>query len=234
MLFFSALPAPRGVVGLKVHYPGGKIVTHQSSLISLPPIPPPAHIVRRQIQRDEKSAQEAEAKAQQAADDVAFSAFWANYPRKVGRGYAKRCWATALRKVAATEILAALSSYDFISDKKFILHPSSWLNGEHWLDEQPDKMDHFGINEWIGTLARDGGLSAHCYDPDELRAILIATGWEPKWRGSLDILGVWLRDGYVPDSIAKVIAGAVAEFGARGSLAAFDKRVRFRAQRIGS
>jgi hypothetical protein len=111
----------------------------------------------------------------------------------------------------------------------------TWLNQKRYRDVEPDlTIDPYGLSEWLESLPRDGGLSAHCYDIEDIRPILIATGWEPSWRGSLDILNGWLRDGYIPDSCAKVIAAAVAEFGGRASLAAFDKRVRFRAQKINS
>lgn len=200
-------------------------------------------MAKQQIKRDaeaaerarklaDKEAKKAAAAAQIEADKASFRDFWARYPKKKGMDYAKGCWSRALRKATVEQILAALDNYVFTDDKKFIPHPSSWLNGACWLDEQPDKTDDYGLREWHATITSDGTLSAAMYDPDDLRPILIVTGWEPSWRGSLDILNAWMRDGYVPDSIAKTIASAVAEFGARGTLAAFDKRVRYRAERI--
>jgi hypothetical protein len=162
-----------------------------------------------------------------------FSMFWDAYPRKTGKLEAERKFEIARRRATFEQIMDGLARCEFDERPKFIMQPERWLHGGHWLDVQTNlSADPYGLNAWHATITSDGTLSAAMYDPDDLRPILIAAGWEPSWRGSLDILNAWMRDGYSPDSCAKVIASAIAEFGARGNLAAFDKRVRFRAERI--
>lgn len=162
-----------------------------------------------------------------------FQDFWDAYPRKTGKLDAERKFIIACRRATAEQIMDGVARYQFSDDPKFIPHPATWLHQGRYLDVQVDlSADQYGLTEWHATIISDGKLSAAMYDPDDLRPILIATGWEPSWRGSLDVLSAWMRDGYVPDSVAKAIASAVAEFGARGALAAFDKYVRFRAERI--
>lgn len=75
-----------------------------------------------------------------ACDDPDFETFWQAYPRKVGKGQARRAWATAARKISPAEIIAALGQADFNPDPKFQPHASTWLNGERWLD-QTDQFD---------------------------------------------------------------------------------------------
>jgi hypothetical protein len=72
-----------------------------------------------------------------ARDDVAdgFEDFWSGYPRKVGRGEARRAWITACRKTAPDVILNALGRYQFAPDMKYRPHPTTWLNGERWRDD---------------------------------------------------------------------------------------------------
>lgn len=72
----------------------------------------------------------------QTADEFE-ARFWTLYPRKAGKGAARRAWKVALGKASADEILAALQRFAAKSagaDTKFIPHPASWLNGERWLD----------------------------------------------------------------------------------------------------
>ena len=168
-----------------------------------------------------------------ALPDADFDEFYRLYPRKVGKGQARRAWTTAIKKADPADIIAALKSYWFSDEKTFIAHPATWLNGERWLDQQSDRRDAYGLREWLASLPREPGLSAHIYEVEELRAILVATGWPATWRGDLGHLNAWMRDGYQPDSVAQVIAAAVAEFGSRATLRSFDGRVRYRAERIG-
>lgn len=73
--------------------------------------------------------------------EIAFTRFWAVYPRRVGRGAARRAWTGALKKATVDEIMAGVSAYaqrhalDRI-ETKYTPHPSSWLNGERWADEE--------------------------------------------------------------------------------------------------
>lgn len=64
-----------------------------------------------------------------------FARFWQFYPRKVGKGQARRAWHGALRKTTEETIFRALELQKFDSRERFQPHPATWLNGERWLDE---------------------------------------------------------------------------------------------------
>lgn len=77
-----------------------------------------------------------------AAVDPDFDRFWSLYPRKVGKGAARRAWAAAVRRAeeGAASILAgitvqtSLDRFDTREDGRFIPHPATWLNADRWLD----------------------------------------------------------------------------------------------------
>ncbi len=71
--------------------------------------------------------------------DLAFEEFWLVYPRKVGKGQARKAWRTAIKKSSASEIMAGALRYAKQPgrEEQFTAHPTSWLNGERWLDQSP-------------------------------------------------------------------------------------------------
>jgi len=94
--------------------------------------------------------------------DRDFEAFWSAYPRKVGKGQAKRAFGAAIRKTTIGAILAALETAQFSADPRYQPHPATWLNGDRWLDES-DPFD---------PVLRAAGLSPADFDTsdfDELR-----------------------------------------------------------------
>jgi hypothetical protein len=69
-----------------------------------------------------------------------FDDFWKAYPRKIGKGQARKAWKAAAKKAPPGEIVAALA----VQAKRwqqegrspeYIPHPTTWLNGERWADE---------------------------------------------------------------------------------------------------
>ncbi|MFI7448140.1 hypothetical protein ACIBQX_11635 [Nonomuraea sp. NPDC049714] len=73
-------------------------------------------------------------------DDPGFARFWETYPRKVGKGHAKKAWAKAMDdNVDPEEIIAGAERFRMdptrSRDPQFIAHPSTWLNGERWKDQ---------------------------------------------------------------------------------------------------
>lgn len=73
-----------------------------------------------------------------------FDDFWKVYPRKTSKGQAKRAWTAAAKKADPPQILEALQSQidtwrREARQPEYIPHPATWLNGERWLDEPPDK-----------------------------------------------------------------------------------------------
>jgi hypothetical protein len=70
--------------------------------------------------------------------DLAFVEFWRVFPLKVGKGQARRAWATARRRGVLPEVMVAgAHSYaqDPNRDPGYTKHPATWLNGECWDDE---------------------------------------------------------------------------------------------------
>lgn len=91
------------------------------------------------------------------ADD--FEAIWSLYPRKVGKGAARKAYAAAIKRSPQERILAALRAYCAAQagrDQKFIPHLSTWLNQERWDDDIEAPAD--GIDQsWramVSDLAR--------------------------------------------------------------------------------
>jgi hypothetical protein len=68
-----------------------------------------------------------------------FEGFWEVYPRKVGKGAARKAYRHALERASHAEILAGAKAYAASKpDPQFTAHASTWLNADRWLDE-PDR-----------------------------------------------------------------------------------------------
>lgn len=68
-----------------------------------------------------------------------FEAFYAAYPRKVGRKAAMQAWLKlSPDETLCATILCALRAQvpkmDLRENGRFVKHPASWINGEHWND----------------------------------------------------------------------------------------------------
>jgi hypothetical protein len=99
-----------------------------------------------------------------------FNDFWAVYPRKKGKGQARKAFEKAIAKTDLETILAGVAAYvDNVdmSDPQFIAHPSTWLNGERWEDEYEEtrvvsKSPHVGgPREWVQEM-HDMGEHFEC------------------------------------------------------------------------
>jgi len=78
-----------------------------------------------------------------SAEHESFEMWWSQVPRKVGKGQARRAFTTALRKVSLGELVEGIRRYAYSvtaagTAPAFIAHPTTWLNGERWLDDLPD------------------------------------------------------------------------------------------------
>ena len=103
-----------------------------------------------------------------AAEDQDFSAFWAIYPRKVGKGTAEKAWAKIKPdQDLIVKIIAAVNEQrtqeQWTKDGgQFIPHPATWLNRKGWMDEAKAGIDfgrcHYCPSPAIGSK---NGLS-HC------------------------------------------------------------------------
>lgn len=118
--------------------------------------------------------------------DVEFAAWYANYPRKEGKGHALTAFRRARRSGATVEALTdGLARYvaalkrDGIS-KQYTKLPATWLNGQCWDDEDVVRRDSpvsapFGVKhtpqevaeqeDWFAQ-ARAGSTARHVDDPD--------------------------------------------------------------------
>ena len=98
-------------------------------------------------------------------DGPDFVEFWESYPRKVGKGPARKAYANAIKKVSHEKLMWALSRQRdamIASGTKFIPHPATWLNGERWDDEinnnGDDKGNGYAKDAAIRNIARLAGL----------------------------------------------------------------------------
>jgi hypothetical protein len=67
-----------------------------------------------------------------------FEQFWRAYPRRIGKGAARKAFEKALKLATVEEIMTGLSrqlSYYASREQQFIPHPTTWLNQERWADE---------------------------------------------------------------------------------------------------
>jgi len=99
-----------------------------------------------------------------------FNDFWSVYPRKKGKGQARKAFEKALEKTDIATILdgvAAYITYGDMDDPQFIAHPSTWLNGERWEDEYQESREVLrspyvgGPREWVRDM-HDMGEHFEC------------------------------------------------------------------------
>jgi hypothetical protein len=75
-----------------------------------------------------------------------FAEFWNTCPRKIAKAKARSAWNAAIKKTDPEKIIAGMKSFaatEAGKEPRYIAHPSTWLNGERWEDEQPAKNDRF-------------------------------------------------------------------------------------------
>lgn len=89
---------------------------------------------------------ETEPKAYTNTDHDGFDRFWTAYPKKLGKGAARKAWDKAKCDRFTNRILDTLelckSSEQWVKDGgQFIPHPATWLNREGWEDEPEPYVD---------------------------------------------------------------------------------------------
>lgn len=90
------------------------------------------------------SSSDEEPEDNHSCDDADFDGWYATYPRHVGKGQARKAYRAARKKADAATLLAgaaAAAARYAGSEEQFIPHPSTWLNGERWLDQPPQAPD---------------------------------------------------------------------------------------------
>ena len=95
-----------------------------------------------------------------------FDNLWQIYPKKVGKGTAKKALAKAMTKATADQIQHSLAVFVRAwgnQDKKFMPHLATWLNGERWDDEiqeasLQDMSSDQQMQAILGSLTNDRKL----------------------------------------------------------------------------
>jgi hypothetical protein len=82
------------------------------------------------------------------------------YPRREGRGAARKAWATAVGKAAAQDIIAGARRFadDPNRTAGYTPHPSTWLNREGWGDDPLPPRGSDG-DDRFARIARDSGAA---------------------------------------------------------------------------
>jgi len=105
--------------------------------------PPPASETEPSPQSLFDSSASSVELTEEQQQDIDFAAFYAAYPRKVGKGNARKAFAAAVKRGAKPADLVAASAAHrdnwarCRTEMRFIPHPASWLNGERYDDELP-------------------------------------------------------------------------------------------------
>ena len=132
-----------------------------------------------------KGAQEEEQRDTSSTDvDGEFAAFWELYPNKVSKPHALKAWRKARRSADAPAVIAGLAPWlarwkAEQTEKKFIPHASTWLNGERWTDApaepaapKPATVDP-GVVMAITAFAQD--LYGDCSRDEARNLVEVAT-----------------------------------------------------------
>lgn len=112
----------------------------------------------------------------------AFDDFWAIYPRREGKGAAKKAWAKAVKSLPAAELLPVVRSYAVRvagTEKRFIPFPATWLNQERWADEVTDQKAE-ASEGWFQPFAMPEPPADVADDPERYEAW--AEGRRQAWR----------------------------------------------------
>ena len=76
-----------------------------------------------------------------------FDTFWNAYPRKIGKGDARKAFVKAIKLTDMETILAAIDRYkSHKPDWQNFCHPGTWLRQERWEDDwtEPEKKQTGG------------------------------------------------------------------------------------------
>ncbi len=103
---------------------------------------------REEKRREEHIKKRREEKRPQTPfDSKAFNLFWSTYPKKVGKGAARKSWEklkpdTMMVGAIIKAVENQKRSPQWMSDGgRFIPNPSTWLNQERWSDQEVETPD---------------------------------------------------------------------------------------------
>lgn len=94
---------------------------------------------------------------------LGFEDWWAIYPRKVGKGAARKAWKRLKCDLFAAEMIEKLQVQVDLqyahTEKQFIPHPTTYLNQERWEDEvedrRPSKQEVSSIYSQADAIIRE-------------------------------------------------------------------------------
>jgi DNA-binding transcriptional regulator YhcF (GntR family) len=97
------------------------------------------------------------AKLAHPLDTEMFWAFWSTYPRRIGKGSARTAFAKATKFEDPNVIIQAALDYSthcevMGTERQFIPHPATWLNGERWEDELETEMPQKKLGGFLDEL----------------------------------------------------------------------------------
>lgn len=75
---------------------------------------------------------------------MTFDSWWQIYPRRIGKGAARKAYARALTLTDEDTLWWGVKAYSAASegeDPRYMKHPATWLNQECWDDEYECKKD---------------------------------------------------------------------------------------------
>lgn len=96
-----------------------------------------------------------------------FEDFWSAYPRKVGKGNARKAFVKAMKSATVEEIAEGLNRQipSLLSkETQYIPHAATWLNGERWNDEPDNNNQQISqrpenrVDPALEQIARLAGL----------------------------------------------------------------------------
>lgn len=67
-----------------------------------------------------------------------FEEFWELYRIKKGRKTAITAFSKAIKRVELRAMLEAVKRYQAVTEQKFQLHPTTWLNQDRWTDDHSE------------------------------------------------------------------------------------------------
>lgn len=90
-----------------------------------------------------------------------FHEIWAMYPRKAGKGAARKAYERAVKKICPNTLHQKLEAFTQAlsasgTEERYIPHLSTWLNQERWDDELPKQRSGVdqGFRDMVNDLAR--------------------------------------------------------------------------------
>lgn len=88
-----------------------------------------------------------------ADEESAYETFWQAFPRKVGKGHARKIFLAVLRSQRATAQELTDAAKRYAAERanepiKFTKHPATWLNGECWKDEPDTPAEPTATSQW--------------------------------------------------------------------------------------